>query len=166
MTDSWASIVTKGFSSYRLIRNNNTSALSFHFNSPSGEIQANGSTDVMDNQWHHVVAVYDGSSLRLYVDGRIDAAAWAPAEVNVNTEPVFIAGRSDRATTYGRNWIGQIDDVRIYDTALDEAGILFLAETSQEIPNPRSTDLVTDGLIDTQDLSTFLQAWLTDSYWP
>ena len=33
-----------------------------------------GATDVADDQWHHIVAVFDGKEKRIYVDGQLDAS--------------------------------------------------------------------------------------------
>lgn len=162
----WASVVTKGLQSWRLIRYDLSSAISFHFNSGSTEYQANGTTSVLDDQWHHLMAVYDGSTIRLYVDGKLDASSPAPGPVNVRTDPVYIGSRVDRPLE--RNWIGQIDDVRIYAAALSEVNMLYLAETGPvlQISQPRPADLVLDGTIDIEDLLEFVQSWLHAGEWP
>ncbi|MEN6307901.1 MAG: glycoside hydrolase family 88 protein [Anaerohalosphaeraceae bacterium] len=166
LIDAYASVVTKGVQAWRLIRNNTAGSISFHFNAAgTGEYQANGVTSIMDNQWHHLMGVYDGSTVRLYVDGQLDA--WGTAgPVKLTTDPVYIGSRVGRTTD--RNWVGWIDDVRIYDTALMEANLLYLAEQEPiiRIPDPRPTDLVLDGMIDIQDLAVFVQSWLQDSTWP
>jgi rhamnogalacturonyl hydrolase YesR len=160
----YASVVTKGLTAWRLIRNSWSSAMSFHFNAAgTGEFQANGQTAVLDNQWHHLVGVYDGSQVRLYVDGQLDAYGAAGA-VKTSTDPVYIGSRVNRVSD--RSWEGQIDDVRIYNRALTEAEIFHLAEAVPAVENPRPTDLVTDGLIDHLDLNAFLQSWYADSFWP
>jgi len=166
LIDPYASVVTKGVQSWRLIRNNTTNAISFHFNAAAGgEYQANGVTSVIDGHWHHLLGIYEGSMVRLYVDGRLDASASA-GPVNTTNDPVYIGSRANRLTD--RNWIGNIDDVRIYNTALSEANILYLAEADPivQIPNPRPTDLVFDGVIDLNDLSALFLSWLEKSYWP
>ena len=162
----WASVVTKGLQSWRLVRNNETGAISFHFNSGSTEYQANGSTSILDGQWHHLAGVYDGNEVRLYVDGHLDASASAPNPVNIRSDPVYIGSRVDRPTM--RNWTGWIDEVRIYNTALSEANILYLAATEPiiQIPDPRPTDLVLDGIIDINDLSVFILSWFESNLWP
>ena len=84
-----------------------------------------GTTDITDNQWHHVVAVRDrnagaaGQNL-LYVDGKLDVAALnvvyntgfdSTADLNIgywdfNGTPSFHLG-------------GMLDEVALYDRALD-----------------------------------------------
>ncbi|HOK65172.1 MAG TPA: glycoside hydrolase family 2 TIM barrel-domain containing protein [Anaerohalosphaeraceae bacterium] len=164
MTDPWASVVTKGVSAWRLIRNNETNSISFHFNQAGGgEYQANGTTPVLDGQWHHIAGVYTGSRIQLYIDGRLEAESSA-GPVNTSTDPVYIGSRVNATST--RNWIGNIDDVRIYDIALTEAQILFLAQGQpyQVIPQPtRPADLTSDGVINLDDLALFVRQWMACS---
>ena len=164
--DTWASIVTKGLSSWRLVRNNTTSSLSFHFNQAGGgEYQANGSLAVFDDQWHHVMGVYDGSSVRLYVDGVLDAEGGA-GPVNVSSDPVYIGSRVNN--TNNRNWIGYIDDVRLYNVALNENNLLYLADMPGyvEISEPQSNDIELDGSVDMGDLERLSARWLDNVVWP
>lgn len=164
---SWASVITKGLYSWRLIRNNVSGAMSFHFNiAGGGEYQANGTTPILDNQWHHLAAVYDGSRIALYVDGLLDASCPTPNPVNATADPVWIGGRVDRP--WDRNWTGWIDEVRLYPFPLSEEQIRFLAGLGplRVIEELRSTDLTADGLIDMEDLAAFVLGWLQSSYWP
>ena len=103
--------------------------------------------------------------IRLYIDGRLDALA-AAGPVRTSSDPVYIGSRVNR--TNDRNWTGNIDEVRIYNTALSEANILYLAELPPvvEIDRPRPTDLVFDGKIDLDDLVKFLEIWTEYIVWP
>ena len=51
---------------------------------------------------------------------------------------------------------------------LSQANILYLAESDPivQIPDPRPTDLVLDGVIGLNDLSALFLSWLEKSYWP
>jgi rhamnogalacturonyl hydrolase YesR len=167
LSSAWASVVTKGIGSWRLIRNNLSAAMSFHFNiAGGGEYQANGTTPILDNQWHHLAAVYDGSRIALYVDGVLDASCPTPNPVNITADPVWIGGRVDRPLE--RNWTGWIDEVRIYTVPLTEEHIRFLAGLGplRVIEELRPTDLTEDGLIDMDDLAAFVLGWLQSSFWP
>ena len=80
-----------------------------------------GHTLVADGEWHHVVGVYDGSRLRLYVDGLMDAEATVGSTVLAPSSDLFI----------GRHWSGPdfsfdgwIDEVRLYDRALSDVEVL------------------------------------------
>ena len=75
------------------------------------------SGDVVENQWIHVAAVYDGATMQLYMDGiDVGSAAKTGAITSNSTTPVWIGANPPNATD--KPWSGQIDDVRIYNRAL------------------------------------------------
>lgn len=68
-----------------------------------------------DNAWHHIAGTYDGTNVRLWLDG-VNVATLAltsPLRTDANTFRVL--DNSDSVTT--------IDDVRLFDTALDSTAI-------------------------------------------
>jgi hypothetical protein len=72
---------------------------------------------------HHVAATFDGDSLRAYVDGVISAAAdWSLGTVYYGTEDVLI-GAQNFGAGFLRRFDGFIDDVRVWDHALDASEI-------------------------------------------
>jgi len=77
----------------------------------------NGST------WVHVVGVYDGTTMRLYVNGVQQASAPGPSAIAVNTLPLVLGaeGAGYRPLT------GALDVTGIYDHALTTAEITTLA---------------------------------------
>ena len=62
------------------------------------------------NQWYHVAATNDGSNLRLYVDGRLKAAASSAGMIGTNFN-AYIACEPISPLYYK----GMIDDVRVYN---------------------------------------------------
>jgi glucose/arabinose dehydrogenase len=79
----------------------------------------NGTTTLPVNQWTHVAGTYDGSTLRIFVNGNLEASQPASGSLQVSSAPVRIGGN-----TYANEFFpGRIDDVRIYDRALGEAEI-------------------------------------------
>jgi len=72
------------------------------------------------DEWFHLVGVYDGSAVKLYVNGNFDAEANAPSPpLDSGTGSVWIG----RLAQGGYNVNGKIDDVRVYDRALSESEI-------------------------------------------
>lgn len=67
-------------------------------------------------RFSHVVAVFDGAAMRVYVDAQAStAAACSDAGLGVVTHPLFVGAQSD--ANYGF-FQGSIDEVAIYDHAL------------------------------------------------
>lgn len=102
---------------------------------------ATGSTPVLDDVWHHVVAVYDAAAAQnhIYVDGALDGQAGGvdPDDYGTNDKPLYI-GRH-----YNRNFTGQIAEVALYDSALGEARVLAHFESSELLPEPTAAALLT-----------------------
>jgi len=75
------------------------------------------------NTWHHIAGVYDGSRMRLFIDGVDVASKNYSATPNRADIPLYIGTGDGEAYTFN----GIIDDVRIYDRTLDDAEIRALA---------------------------------------
>ena len=94
-----------------------------------------GTTNVADGQWHHVAAVLkddgspDASEIKLYVDGVEEVYSYVvPAPVNTaGGSELLIGARLDESESVGHHLEGQIDEVMIFDTALEAAQIRQLA---------------------------------------
>ncbi|MFC4112797.1 LamG-like jellyroll fold domain-containing protein [Nonomuraea zeae] len=71
------------------------------------------------NSWSHVAATYDGSTLRLYVNGVQVATNPTVGNLRVGTGPLRIGGNSGS----GEYFSGLIDEVRVYNKALTAAQI-------------------------------------------
>lgn len=98
-----------------------------------------GNTVVTDGDWHHVAVTWanDGTpdiqDAKLYVDGVLDADFNSPDTPPSASQSVAINTASSADVRIGdnfqltHNWDGWMDDVRIYDEALDAAAIANLA---------------------------------------
>jgi hypothetical protein len=74
------------------------------------------SGDIKTNEWTHVAASYDGSSVRLYINGQ--EVGTSSASGNIDTSGDVLAWIGESPTTPGtRPWHGSISDVRIWNTA-------------------------------------------------
>ncbi|NQV34425.1 MAG: LamG domain-containing protein, partial [Phycisphaeraceae bacterium] len=86
-----------------------------------------GDVNITDGHWHHLVSVYDGTQMVLYVDSKPDKTLGADGVLNINGKRVFIGADHDSGQNPGhQRWQGVIDDVRIYDNALSEADVRAL----------------------------------------
>jgi len=84
---------------------------------------------VIDNTWHHVAYVLEDSldTITVYVDGT-EAISFA-STVSVAADDVFsLAQEYDAGMAPGDFYSGQLDDVRVYGHALNEAEIAIIAQ--------------------------------------
>ena len=76
--------------------------------------------------WHHIAATWDGSNLHLYLDGIDMPITVYGTPGNALATAAVIGAYSQNPTT--ETWYGEIDDVRLYNCALDPADIAELAD--------------------------------------
>ena len=84
---------------------------------PSGSVLA--SPALVANTWTHLAATYDGTTIRLYVNGVQKATAASASTLLASAGPLRLGGNS----IWGEYFAGKLDDVRIYDKALTAAQI-------------------------------------------
>jgi len=139
----WQAIVTKGDSAWRLQRTAEENTLAFHctgITSISGQWSQGieGKKDINDGQWHHVVGVYDGSTVSLYIDGALDNSSKASGAILMNDSAVMIGGNSEQT---GRDWNGLIDEVCIIGGAIDANAVHALYTGTNPIMVARTATL-------------------------
>jgi outer membrane protein assembly factor BamB len=78
-----------------------------------------GTAALSVNAWSYLTETYDGSMLRLYVNGTQVASTAHTGAIATSTNPLQIGGDS----LYGQNFAGLIDEVRVYNVALTAAQI-------------------------------------------
>lgn len=71
------------------------------------------------NAWTHIALTYDGSTLRLYMNGTQVSSKPMSGAIQTNSSPLRIGGNSP----YGEYFNGRIDEVRVYNRALSQAEI-------------------------------------------
>jgi hypothetical protein len=90
----------------------------------TGDSVRSDSDVLLDNEWHHVAVVHTSGGtcdeMQLYIDGQPDNTP-AVSGTDVNTASGVDVAIGNRTTNY---FTGSIDDVRIYDSALDASDIL------------------------------------------
>jgi hypothetical protein len=80
------------------------------------------------NTWRHVASTYDGTTLRVYVNGTPSGSMAVSGAPCVSGEPLAVGAKNN--PTKGlleAFWDGKLDDVRVYDRALSAAEIKQLA---------------------------------------
>ncbi len=93
-------------------------------------LKTNGTTTTLQansgilsaNTWYHVAATYDGTTMRLFLDGTQVGTTPKTGTMTTNAAAeVWIGGNPPKAT--GHPWQGEIDEVRIWNTARTQAEI-------------------------------------------
>ena len=112
----WRSVVTKeapGGLAYALYSGNNASrpAGYLHIND---DIAVSGTTAMVANVWTHLAVTYDGTTVRLFVNGVQVRTQSAPGAAMTTAGVLRIGGNS----VWGEYFKGLIDEVRIYNRAL------------------------------------------------
>jgi hypothetical protein len=82
-----------------------------------------GGAGVSDNVWHHVALTKAGSAINLYVDANPDGSG---SITNTITPTDLTIGAVDYLSTLQHFFNGVIDDVRLYNRALDASEIADL----------------------------------------
>ncbi len=78
-----------------------------------------GTTTLQSNQWYYVEATYDGITLRLYVNGKLERTLAIAGNINFNTG-ALLAGVYNGTT---RPFNGEIDALHIYNRALSASEV-------------------------------------------
>ena len=117
---NWRDVIYKGNDNFYL------EATSTNASRPDAGLIAGGSyadafgtAALTANTWSYLTETYDGSTLRLYVNGTQVASTAHTGTIATSTNPLQIGGDS----IYGQFFAGMIDEVRVYNTALTAAQI-------------------------------------------
>jgi outer membrane protein assembly factor BamB len=120
VTATWRDVIYKGNDNYYL------EATSTNASKPDAGLIAGGSyadavgtAKLTANTWSYLTETYDGSTLRLYVNGTQVASTARTGAIASSTNPLQIGGD----TIYSQYFAGLIDEVRIYNVALTAAQI-------------------------------------------
>jgi len=93
-------------------------------------VDAQGSPALQIEAWNHLAVSYDGDSLRIYVNGQAAGECRAGRRRVPGTGGLAFGRRQDNSGD-GYHFRGAIDEVRLYDRALDLAEIQARASTPE-----------------------------------
>ncbi|WP_339675719.1 LamG-like jellyroll fold domain-containing protein [Cyclobacterium marinum] len=88
--------------------------------------------------WMHVVATFDGTTSKIYINGVEDNSdSYPQSQINSNTTELQIGAK------YGNNrWIGDLDEVRLYRGALNNQEVNDLFNGTSSVPNEPTAPLL------------------------
>jgi regulation of enolase protein 1 (concanavalin A-like superfamily) len=101
------------------------------------------------NTWTHIAGTYDGSSLRIYINGELSASVARTGPIGPSTYALTIGADTMHGSYYG----GLIDEVRIYNRALSSTEIQTdmsrpVGAAAKSIPLPwNNTDIGAVGTV-------------------
>ena len=95
-----------------------------------------GETVVEPEKWYHIVGLYDGSEMKLYVDGTLEAAVKQGGDVDQAGELLF-------GTFGGEKFIGRLDEIIFFDRGITEAEIAELMKGVEAVLPVSANGLLT-----------------------
>jgi Protein of unknown function (DUF4038)/Concanavalin A-like lectin/glucanases superfamily/Putative collagen-binding domain of a collagenase len=113
----WRDVVHKGDDAYYLEASSYGGGLPAgggSFKGGGGDGQAFGDDKLATGEWSYLAVTYDGSMLRLYVNGEEVASTPQSGMIVASQDPLQIGGDH----IFGQYFEGTIDEVRVYDVAL------------------------------------------------
>lgn len=97
------------------------------------------------NTWTHWRATYDGTTLRLYINGVLDGSA-ATSTTFAGGSSHWTIGNTESAPSSARPWQGRISDVAVYDAAVDTFCPTVTTEGPGSSAAPDGQVLTADGV--------------------
>ena len=122
LTATFQTIVEKNWNvltSSWILQINSADYLEFYVKTADGLENAYWSTAPTLDVWYHVVGVYDGANVKLYVNGSLKDSSTLIGSIGANANPVWIGQSKNKGNPIN----GAIDEVRIYNQALSAAEI-------------------------------------------
>jgi hypothetical protein len=120
--------------SYALYTGGSGGLYFYIFSGSSYKLSPNAGTSVWDGYWHHVAGTFDGSVVRLYVDGsEIGSGASTTIAIGYDlptTDDFFVGAYRGSCNLH---FNGLIDEVRMWDRALSADEIAALAAGVVEV---------------------------------
>ena len=116
-----------------------TEGLHFYiFNGTSIAVSPAATDAMWDGNWHMAAGTYDGTTVRLYVDGT-EVGSGTPTTGDIGyglalSNDFVIGNTNDTSCVENTNWSGDLDEVRVYDRALSPTEIQQLANPSATTP--------------------------------
>ena len=143
-----------------------------HFWGPGWDTDAGGTgthPSVSWNNWTMVTMTYDGSDVKLYQNDTLKRTA--TFSLYTARSHLYIGGGNGSGGTWDYDQFdGQIDDVRLYNYALDASEVASLysdmLDTTYVCENRPTMDFTNDCVVDLADLVMFVETWLDCGRWP
>lgn len=121
-TTNWQTVLLKesgGGLAYALYARSNANRPAAYVNIAGVDRAASSGSGLPRNAWSHVAATYSGVTVTLYVNGVLRSSSSVTGTLPATSSPLRIGGN----TVWGEYFKGRIDEIRIYNRALNAAEI-------------------------------------------
>jgi len=81
-------------------------------------------------EWHHIACSHDGETLKCYLNG-VETDSTPMGAITGSSTPILIGSDG-----WGSDWIGGIDEVKIFNRALSAGEVLFLTGYMADVTAP------------------------------
>jgi beta-galactosidase len=146
LNSSAGSFLTKGNYQFGL-KQNGTETLDFYLYTGEKHLLSTPLPADWENNWHQLLATYDGANMRIYIDGQEVATETASGSIQNLPFPVNIGRNAEQH--------GQNTKVYLCDALIDNVGIFAQVLTPAAEPNPAEALLWLDFEQETQEGSFF-----------
>ena len=130
VSNAWRDVIYKGNDNYYL-------EATSYYTKPAGgmiignsHVEAYGSSPLACNTWAHLAVTYDGTALRLYINGELVSCTPHTGNIKTSNNPLQIGGDN----IFGQYFAGLIDEVRMYNRGLSASEIRSDMDTPLDLP--------------------------------
>ena len=95
--------------------------------------------NIQDETWHFLAGTWDGSTIKLYIDGKLNKELACKGTLIPNNDPLFIGSRGGSQRFVN----GALDEIKMYNYALTEK------ELNDDMANPHGLAVVPQGKLAT-----------------
>lgn len=114
--------------SYNNHLSSNNGRISFSQSSTNQTVEVTSSVLTSDT-WYHILCQKSGSKYQIWLDGQLDAEVTTIMENDIGNDNVFFIGGSTNTSSL---FYGNLDEIRIYNSAIPSDKIPYLADNSLE----------------------------------
>ncbi len=109
------------------------------FDLPDNCREHNIGDNIQDETWHFLAGTWDGTTIKLYIDGELNKELECKGKLTSNNEPLFIGARGGNQRFVN----GALDEIKIYDYALTQEELML------DMDNPSADVTPTDDKLTT-----------------
>lgn len=102
------------------------------FDLPDNCREQNIGDNIQDEKWHHLAGTWDGTTIKLFIDGQLNRELECKGTLTGNNEPLFIGARGGNQRFIN----GALDEIKMYDYPLTED------ELRMDMENPQAASVL------------------------